>query len=264
MSTVVALDPTSLLGIGRALLLLSFGIALLIHQRNGDLRVPFERIAIGFLGLMFFIPIVSGLDQLSGLLADWIAKKGDPDGVKQVLSQAYEKAAAITDAEGGKAAVPEILLQIWRTGVWAVVKSLSELLFLVVAVMLENARAIFWKVLSFLAPLSIGFFPIFPKFMFNSVLFFFELALWIPVLRLIQVAAFPLARAAHEATGGVGVGIVAIEALCILLYLSIPTFTHRFVSGALSGELDPSHKAVSFAVQKATMAAGIVKGRIIG
>jgi hypothetical protein len=160
---------------------------------------------------------------------------GDPEALSQILLDAYSSA---TTAPGGTAGfnLGETINQVWRSGVWAVAKSVSEFFFLASEFMLIQAQKIFWNVLSFLFPLFIGFYPVAPWLLISAALFAIELSLWIPVLYLIKVASFPVARDAHALLGSVGIPIVATEIVSIGLYLSVPMFTHRLITGALHGD----------------------------
>ncbi len=241
------LNPSLLLPTARALLLAAFGARIILGLRKGDVRTAFERFALGFLCLVFFEQGFATLQTLSSALATWIEHLGDPNGLKAALLSAYEEASNQTGDSHGASMISrmsEWRLQLLRTGIWGVAKGISELAFLAVAVMLENAQAVLWKILAFIFPVLAAVVPIAPGILMGAVLFAVELSLWVPVLRLVQVASSAVAQVAHEDTGTLGISIIATELVAVFLYLSIPMFTHRLLSGALHGDPSESTRAV--------------------
>jgi hypothetical protein len=65
-----------------------------------------------------------------------------------------------------------------------------------------------------------------------------ELALWFPMLSAVEVTTAIVAKREMTRSGSWGLYIVAVELLAILLILMIPALTHRFMSGAFSGDFD--------------------------
>lgn len=220
---------------GQLLLLASFGAQLLLlHRRSEPLTTAFERFAVGVLGICFFSSALSELRGLSDSLGAWVQHLGNTDGLLQILGDAYSDSVNAPGTTGPN--IVEVIRQVWRTGVWAVAKSISEFFFIASGFMLIQAQKIFWNVLSFLFPLFIGFFPVAPWLLMSASLFAIELSLWVPVLYLIQIASFPVAREAHAILGSLGVPLIATEIVSICLYLSVPVFTHRLITGALHGD----------------------------
>jgi hypothetical protein len=150
------------------------------------------------------------------------------------LQSLKKGALAGTREGGGLSAIGEA----WRTGVWGIMTALVEAVFLLVGFILECCREVLWTLLLFLFPLSCGVFPVFPKMMTNLVLYAVELSLWLPMLGLVELTTGIVAKKHLDQTGGLGFYMVAVQLIAILLILLIPSVTHRFLSGAFSGDFN--------------------------
>lgn len=93
----------------------------LAQRRSEPLTIAFERFAIGVLGICFFSAALDQLLDLSNSLTEWIRHLGDPEALSQVLLDAYSNAASGPGVDGIN--LGEVIRQIWRSGVWAVAKS---------------------------------------------------------------------------------------------------------------------------------------------
>lgn len=235
------LNPEFFTPVGRALLIGSFAYCLIQSMRgNFELPVAFERLAIGFLALLFFKAGGSMLLEISKDLSGAVHKMGHEEDVKTIILEALRNAAAEPTASGGRTVfnIPAAVEQVWRTGVWGLTASLVELAFMLADLVLECAREVFWRLLLVLFPIACGLFPVFPRMMSNLALYAVELALWIPFLSLIKIATGSVAGHYLLKSGSWGLYVIAIELLSIALILMIPSLTHRFLSGAFAGDFD--------------------------
>ena len=248
-----SISPDLLVPLGKIVLLGSFGFSLLQGTRGAQpLPVAFERLIIGFLGLMFFQSGAKAMDEMSSQLIVTIGRLGDHQNLKALLLDAFKKAANSPTAAGATTSfnIPEVLEQAWRTGVWGIMTSLVEGVFLISSFVLECAQEVLWSLVLLFFPLAAGLFPVFPKMMINLVLYAVELSFWFPMLCLVELATGSVA-AKHMATAGsLGLYVVGVEIIAIILILFIPSLSHRFLSGAVSGDFN-SHGGVILMVRKA-------------
>jgi hypothetical protein len=226
---------------GRALLIGSFSLALVQAIRHEEeLSDAFEGLAIGLVALVFYRDGGALLGSLSKELQSYLHRVGDGVDLKQYLLGLIQQSAATP--VGGKPVtggvnLPALTEQVWRMGVWGVLTTIVDWLFLLAQVLLEAAHAVLWKLLLLLYPLSCGVYPLSPRMLGNLSLYAVELSLWLPILLLIQIATSEVARGSIGSSGGLGLQVVAIELMATLLILSVPAVTHRFLSGAFSGDL---------------------------
>ncbi len=241
MGTATELTPDLLVPVGRTLLLGSFAFCLLRSIRGGfDLPLAFERLILGFLALAFFNSGSAVLLTISSELSEAIHRLGDRHELKAMVLEAFRNASKEPPSGGGNTSInlPAVLEQAWRTGVWGIMSTIVDWIFLMVTFLLESAREVFWKLLLFLFPVSCGVYPIFPRMMTNLTFHALELALWFPVLALVEIATGIVARSAMAKTGSWGLYVVAVELLAIILILLIPSVTHKFLSGAFAGDFE--------------------------
>lgn len=222
------------------LLLGNFGIALLLAVRRGEgLGAAFERYGVGFLAILFYPALLQILFGLGQELDSFLGHLGDREGLNQFVARALYQSASQYGT--GAAAAPSNLLnyltQIFRSGVWGVVASLTELVFLLARFLLEVSRDALWQILFILFPLGAAFFPLFPRSLFNMALLALELVLWMPILTIINVATSLLAREYSTINSDPGFYVLACELVAILLTLSIPAFVHKLVAGSLAGDV---------------------------
>ena len=253
--THASLGPDVMLPWAKALITASFGISVIQSMRgNHDLGVAVERLIIGFLALTFFKVGATGLLAVSNELALYVGKLGDPDGLKVLILDAFQKASEIPGPHAGIGPnVPGILEQAWRTGVWGIMTSFTEWAFMLSSFLLETAREVFWNLLLFLFPLACGVYPSFPRILGNLTLYAVELSLWFPMLALVEISTGAVAKTYLTQSGGWGLYIVAVELIAIFLTMAIPMTTHRFLSGALAGDMDSGSGLVRLSVRAAAM-----------
>lgn len=221
------------------ILLATFAISLVMAARKGEgLAGAFERYAVGFLTILFYPTLLPGLFSLGQQLDSFLAQLGERDGLLNFITQSLFQSAT-KFGPGLDKSLPNLgtyLFQIFRSGVWGVVSSLTELVFLLARFILEVSRDALWQILYLFFPLGAGFFPIFPRALLNMSLLALELVLWIPVLTIVNVATSLLARQYSTVTFDPGFYVLACELVAILLTLSIPSFVHKLVGGSLAGD----------------------------
>lgn len=261
-----AINPTALVPVGKVLLLGGFGYCLVraMHGRIG-LEDAFGRFIIGFLSIAIFTDVASSMDGISHQFSDMIRRLGDQDDLKKLILEAFKSASQEGNPNGGFN-IPAILEQAWRTGVWGIMSQIVDWVFLTASFLLECGHEVLWQLLLFLAPLAAGVFPIFPRILSNVALYAVELSLWFPFLALIEIVTGLVARQQMTKAGSWGLYVVAIEILAILLTLMIPSFTHRFLNGAFSGDLDSTVRIMRWvtggATRYAQTAASAARGKL--
>lgn len=251
------LSPDLLVPVGKTLLLGTFAHCLVRSMRGTfDLHLAFERLILAFLALSFFKSGGSVLLSVSSELSDAIQRLSDRSDLKKIILEAFKNASKDSVGDGGNPflTIPAVLEQAWRSGVWGVLSAVVDWLFLIVSFLLESAREVFWALLLFLFPISCGVYPIFPRLMTNLTLYGIELALWFPVLAIVEIATGIVARSAMEKTWSFGIYVVAVELLTIILILLIPSVTHKFLSGAFAGDFESQAGLIRTAKRVAMMA----------
>jgi hypothetical protein len=205
-----------------------------------DFASVFERVTIGLIGILFFQSAADVLLKISDDLTGVISELSSQQDLKTLILEALKKAADEVPASGSSTSfnLPSVIEQAWRTGVWGVMAAIVDGVFLISSFVLECAREVLWKLLLFLFPIACGVFPIFPRMMLNQCLYAVELALWFPILSLVQTTTGIVAQDYMQKSGSLGLYVVAVELLAIILILLIPSVTHRFLSGAFSGDFN--------------------------
>lgn len=222
------------------LLLASFGTALVLALRRGEgLSTAFERYAVGFFAILFYTDALRLLFQLGGQLDQFFGGLGDREGLQQYVARSLMQSATTfgTDAAAAPMNMAHYLAQIFRTGVWGVVASITELVFLIARFLLEVSRDALWQILFVLFPMGAAMFPVFPRILGGMALLTVELVLWLPVLTIVNVTTSLLAREYATKTTDVGFYVLACEVIAVILTLSIPAFVHKMLSGALTGDV---------------------------
>jgi hypothetical protein len=222
------------------LLLGAFGVALILAIRRGEgIATAFERYAVGFFAVLFYPEALKILFQLGGELDQFLSGLGDREGLNMYVARALMQSA--THFGSDVAAAPlnmlQYLTQILRTGVWGVLSSITELVFLLARFLLEVSRDALWQILFVLFPMGASLYPVFPKILGGMALLAVELCLWIPVLTIVNVTTSLLAREYATNADDVGFYVLACELVAIILTLSIPAFVHKMLSGALTGDV---------------------------
>lgn len=224
-----------------SLLLGSFGVSLLLALRKGEsVHLPFERLVFGFLAITFYVPIVSGLGVLGEELRVFVSKLGDQEALNAFVSKALYSAATKFDQShplGSTGNAGNYLLQIFRTGVWGILSSITELIFVLAAFLVEVGRDALWEVVLVLFPLGAAFIPVNPKIALGMALMAVELSLWLPILEIINIATSEVARRYSMDAGDIGFRVLALEIIATGLTFSVTVIAHKIVSGSLSGNL---------------------------
>ncbi|MBY0472103.1 hypothetical protein K2X30_13130 [bacterium] len=230
---------TASVPIGRTLLLGAFAFSLFRSLKGeSDLAEAFEGLVVGLLAITFFSPACDMVVYLSDLLSKFIDGFGNDQDLRALIAESFKKAAE-EPVNGSPVSIniPAILEQAWRTGVWGIMGLVVDWVFLLAAFLLECAQKVLWILLLFFIPISGGLFPAFPKLLTSAALYAIEISLWLPVLKLINIATSSVARDMMQKAGSWGLYIVAIELLAIILTLRVPNITHRLLRGALEGDL---------------------------
>jgi hypothetical protein len=236
-----AMSPDILVPSGRVLLGGAFGFSLIRAMKGSlELQVTFERLAIGCIALAFFRPASTQLLRVSEDLAKIISNLGHEEDLRTFILNALQNSVTAPSGSGSATQfnLPAVLEQAWRTGVWGIMSTVIDWMFMIASFLLECAREVFWTLLLFLYPIACGVFPITPQMLIQLSLYAVELALWFPMLSAVEVTTAVVAKREMTRSGSWGLYIVAVELLAILLILMIPSLTHRFLSGAFSGDLD--------------------------
>ena len=233
---------TALVLPGEILLYGGFGLLLFrTIQGRSDLEVPFERVVIGFIAIHYYPMASEWLTTVSALLTSAITKLGDRDDLKQFVLESIKEAANTafdSNSSSNGAYIAGALTQALRTGVWGVMSAVVDAIFLITTFLLNSAHETLWAILLFLFPVTCGLYPVAPRLFGNLSLYAIELSLWSPMLAMIELITSQVARKQSLNTESLGLTVVAAEILAVGLILSIPAITHRFLSGAFSGDFD--------------------------
>jgi hypothetical protein len=224
----------------QVLLLAAFGISLLLAIRRGDgLGASFESYAVGYLVILFYASGLRGLFSLGKELDLFLAQLGNQDGLREFVAKSLADSTPHfgNGIAGGAKEIANYIGQIFRTGVWGVVTSLTELIFLLARFLLEVSRDVLWQILFILFPLGAAFFPLFPRVLANMCILALELVLWMPLLTIVNAATSLLARQYSRLSSDIGFYVIACELVAIIMTFSIPEFVHRLVSGSVSGTM---------------------------
>jgi hypothetical protein len=249
------LTPNLLLPAAKILILGSFGICLVLALRNdSELEVPFERLAIGFLILLFFQPALSSLWSLGQELMELVQKMAPQQSLKDFVLSSMIKAGTFYEPTTPKSwkdfgantghnfssiigNALSLANQAIRTGVWGVASSIVEFFFLLAYLVLESARDVLWQFLLIFFPLGAALYPIFPRILHNLITYAIEMTLWLPMLTLIDNVTSAVARLHSQRQGSLGLYVIAVEIIAIALILFTPKITHSVIHGALHADL---------------------------
>ena len=234
---------------GKVLLLGSFGTQLTaVIRGSASFTQAFERVCLGFLAITFFSGAATELDRISSELAALIRNVSGSEDLQRFLLEAMERASAAPDANGDHTVfnISALVGQAWRTGVWGVCAALTEGVFLIASFVLEVAKSVLWELLLTLFPIAAGLSPLAPKLLSNLCLYALELSLWLPVLSLVEGVTAKVARQQMAKIGALGLNVVGVELVAILLIFSIPMVTHKFMSGAFSGDFESQSRLFAF------------------
>lgn len=253
-----------------SILLGTFGVSLILAIRQGEnVHIPFERLALAFLTIHFYLPILSGLHALGDELQILASQLGSKETLDQFVANALYRSATGVDTSnplGHAANLLNYATQLFRTGIWAVLSSLTELIFALAAIALEVGRDALWDVLLIFFPLGAAFLPLSLRIPINLALMAVELVLWLPVLEVVNIATSRVARRYATNTGDLGFYVLAIEIIAITLTGMIPIITHQIISGTLNATITNPIKPYTsfgkaFLMKKAAAAMG---AKIVG
>lgn len=236
----VSISPIHLVPTAQAILTGAFAYSLIQSMRGRmQLQIAFERLVVALLALSLFPKAAQSLDGISNQLTLLVDQLGR-DNLREFLLEAFKRAGESPGANGQSTSfnIPAVLEQAWRVGVWGAMNAIVEGTFLIVSFVLECAKEVLWTLLLFLFPLACGVFPVFPRMMTNLALYAVELSLWFPMLSLVERVTGLVAKQHVIQDGSWGLYLVAVQVVAILLILLIPSVTHRFLSGALSGDFN--------------------------
>ena len=158
----------------------------------------------------------------------------DRRSLQEQLIAAIEKSTK--GRNGSLPTAGEMVGQLWRAGVWGVVSSLIELIFLVSDYLILVSSKVFLAQVLLFFPIGCGLYPVFPKIFFNLCLYAVELSLWRAMLIIIHEITALVGQDYLASDSTQGLQIIDVELVAIYLVLSIPRTTHQVMQGALSGD----------------------------
>ena len=137
-------------------------------------------------------------------------------------------------------AATSVTTQALRFGVWGVIASIADFLFIAVAFVMECTRDVLWYLLVIMAPLACGAYPMFPRILQGVELHAVEISFWFPVLALIDSTTGMVARAYSLRADTLGLYVIALEVIAIVLEHDALDCSSNY-AGAMSAdlELDP-------------------------
>lgn len=222
------------------------------------------RVFFAILCLSSFKEATDWLYGLSELLEGKFASYESETPLKSFLLESLAKSALQPAADPtaySKMNVVALLEQALRIGVWGVMTDIIEGLFVLIRFALPLIQKVFWNILLVLSPIAIGLFPVRERLLVNTIGYFFELSLWLPMLSLLDLLLGAVTRSDVQKTGSFGVPIVIVEMVIGFVMLFVPRFCHKITSGALSEDFDSHSKLVNLAKTATFMAASGVRGK---
>ena len=244
MSAPSSFDSNLFVRSGQILLVGCFGYDLVIRtlRGQGSLSSSFERLALGFVVISFYASGMTGLARFSDAVTHSLERIADDRKLLDLILEGLKRAAEDPSGASFGPNLPSLFEQAWRTGVWGVMTSLVEAIFLMVGFVLESAQEVLWELLRLFFPLAGGLIPLTPRLAHGLMTWSIELALWKPVLLVVQGVAGVVGARALNREGSWGSSLIAVELVAIILILGIPAFTHRLVSGVHAGDHDAQAK----------------------
>lgn len=230
---------------GKALLLLSTGFGVIQALRGAArLEQVFFGLAIGILGLEFYTAYFKALLGLSGGLEMEIKSLGKSEYLKEVVWQSIQSAGLESDSTIGK--LGALAEQVFRTGVWGVMSSIGDLLYLLAETVLEVKRDVLLHLVQFLFPLIWSVYPFRPSYGHSLLILGLEMSLWGPCLALVKVILGYTVPTYLTQKHSLGVPLVAVEIIAALMILDIPGMVRRLFSGSL--QLGGERSLIGFAM----------------
>jgi hypothetical protein len=253
-------------GAAYSLLLGCFGTAVLLSMRRGSgLVSAFEMLAFGYFSILFHGPALALLQDLGKSLEVFLLAHGSVSDLDKFVGASLADAASKDKSGSAMGYVNNVLTytaQIVRTGVWGVLASSAELLFLLARFLLEVGRDALWQILVVLFPLSAAFLPVASKLFVGMALFAVELCLWLPMLAIINIACSEVARRYMQIPADIGFYVLAVEIIAVTLTFAVPVMAHKFVTGSLSGSVIESWKQTALRSRAIFSGATALKGML--
>ncbi len=229
-------SPEIMIPVGRVLLLGTSGYAIYqVIRGEYEFEEAITGALVGMLGLTFFLSGFQALQNIGDSFLSLLSQHMSRDTLKEQIVGAIQ--ASGTTRGGRLPDNGEFFSQIWRAGIWGVVSSLVELLFILADILIESAQQVFLKLIIFLFPIGCGLFPLFPKIFTNLVVYAFELSFWRPIMILIHEVTAQVGKVYLANDSTQGLKIIAVEIVAIVLIFSIPSVTHKIMNGALAGDM---------------------------
>ena len=205
-------------------------------------ETDFDQAIIGMvfamIGIYFFLNGFRLLDMVSELLVSFMEAHIDRHSLNEKLLQAIKATQA--NRGGTLPSQGQFFSDVWKAGVWGVISSIVDFIFMGADVLLETSAKVFFNLIVVLFPIACGLFPIFPRFLFNLLLYSFEVILWRPILVVVHEMISVVAREYVISGDDFGIRILMIEVIAIVLIFSIPTMTNKIISSAMSGDFGSS------------------------
>jgi len=246
--------------IGKILLLGCMGFAVYrVIQGESEVEEAISGMVVGFLGLCFYQDGFSVLNSISEQMVKLLGDHMDHRSLQDQLIAAIQKGAP--QRSGSLPSAGEMFGQLWRAGVWGVVSTLVELVFLISDYIIVVTQKVFSKQVFFFFPVACGLFPMFPKILFNLSLYAVELSLWRPMLIIVHEITSLVGQDYLADDPTQGLQIIAVELVAIYLIFSIPKTTHNVMQGALSGDHGASGGFIHASKVVLAKAAGFIGGR---
>jgi len=245
--------------VGRILLLGTIGYAIYrVIEGEYEFEEAITGAVIGFLGLWFYTDGFNVLNSISEQLITFLGDHMDHRTLTEQLIGAIQKSPSAQS--GNLPSVGEVFGQMWRAGVWGVVSSLIELVFLISDYVIVVSQKVLSKQVILFFPIACGLYPVFPGVFSNLALYAVELSLWRPMLVIIHEITAMVSQdyLANDPTQGLQ--IIAVELVAIYLILSIPRTTHSVMNGALSGDLGTSGGFIHASKKAFSAAVGLLRG----
>ena len=253
-------SPTLFLPVGNVLLLGATGYSLFqVIRGEAEFSDVMLSVLIGLVGVTFFESGFLLLTQVFDQITSYLASHMNRDTLSEQLVQAIRTGRA--NSGGALPDAGEVISQVWRSGVWGVVSSFVELLYMVADLLIEASQKVFFEMIRLIFPIAAGIFPILPRIFLNLVAYAIELCLWRPLIIVIHEVTSMVGRQylAHDSTQGLR--ILSVEVVAVILILSIPAFTHKIVSGAMAGDFGAGGGMVKLGNRLYGAVSGMIRGR---
>ena len=253
--SLAMLDP-----IGQILFLASVGWAIFsVVRGKWSTEQAIISCLIGAMGLFFWHDAVDILQRVSDLLADFFKTKVDSRDFKAHLFDILQKNSIKNQGDSAWKHISETVDAAFSTGVWAVLNSIIEFIFMAADLIIVVSQAVLTKICIVFLPIACGIFPLFPKMLMNILLYIFELSLWRPMLVIIHEVLLLVSKDLILKDSSFTFNIIVVEIVAIFLILGIPKFVDALLKGAISGDHSAYGAIMGFAIGAMTgRPAGVV------